>query len=100
MNVDHYKAKPSSLGVQDIDFIVAHDCGVFVARYAEYLSEGMDVPSVGFEAEYYRMRYESLLQKYSIHKVNKGYVSENDDLPRPRTKIIPIPDESGIVSIE
>ncbi|KAF3679324.1 hypothetical protein FXO37_03928 [Capsicum annuum] len=64
MNVDHYKAKPSSLGVQDIDFIVAHDCGVFVAGYAEYLSEGIDVPSVGFEAEYHRMRYESLLRKY------------------------------------
>ncbi|KAF3615309.1 putative 13 kDa ribonucleoprotein-associated protein-like [Capsicum annuum] len=29
--------------------------GVFVVGYAEYLSRAMDVPSVGFEAEYHRI---------------------------------------------
>ncbi|PHU01185.1 Tyrosine aminotransferase [Capsicum chinense] len=31
------------------------DCGVFIVGYAEYLSEGIDVPSDGFKAEYHRM---------------------------------------------
>ncbi|PHT58226.1 hypothetical protein CQW23_00589 [Capsicum baccatum] len=44
-----------------LKFHTKKDRGVFVARYAEYLSEGMNVPSDGFEAEYHRMRYTTLL---------------------------------------
>ncbi|PHT67972.1 hypothetical protein T459_27459 [Capsicum annuum] len=76
------------------------DCGFFVAGYPEYLSKGMDVPFVGFEEEYHQMRYASLFQNCGIRKAKKYYVSENDDPPRPRTKTILLPDESGIVSIE
>ncbi|KAF3678238.1 hypothetical protein FXO37_04473 [Capsicum annuum] len=75
------------------------DCRVFVAGYEEYLSKGMDVPSVDFEAEYHHMRYTSLLRNYGLRKAKKYYVSDNDDPPRPRTKILPSPDASGIVSI-
>ncbi|KAF3645250.1 putative protein EIN4-like [Capsicum annuum] len=64
------------------------DCGVFVAGYAEYLSEEMNVPSDGFEAEYHRMRYATLFQNYGTQKAKKGYVSENDDPPRPKSRII------------
>ncbi|PHT61789.1 hypothetical protein T459_34353 [Capsicum annuum] len=67
------------------------DCGVFVAEYAEYLSEGMDVSSVDFEAEYHRMRYAALLQNYGLQKAKKGYVSDNDDPPRLMTKKSPYP---------
>ncbi|PHU06743.1 hypothetical protein BC332_23232 [Capsicum chinense] len=42
------------------------DCGVFVAGYVEYLSEGMNTPSVDFEEEYHRMRYTSLLRNYGL----------------------------------
>ncbi|KAF3674360.1 hypothetical protein FXO38_05263 [Capsicum annuum] len=42
------------------------DCEIFVAGYAEYISEGMSVPSVDFEAAYYRMRYTSLLRNYGL----------------------------------
>ncbi|PHT32018.1 hypothetical protein CQW23_28355 [Capsicum baccatum] len=76
------------------------DCGVFVAGYAEYLSEGMNVPSDGFEAEYHRMHYATLLRKYGIQKVQKGYVSENDDPSRPRSRNIRISGENEIVSSE
>ncbi|KAM3361173.1 hypothetical protein P3S68_016027 [Capsicum galapagoense] len=58
------------------------DCEVLVVRYAEYLSEGMNVPSDGFEAEYHRMHYATLLRTYGIQKAQKGYFSENDDPPR------------------
>ncbi|PHT55462.1 hypothetical protein CQW23_03948 [Capsicum baccatum] len=64
------------------------DCGVFVVGYVEYLSEEINVPSDGFEAEYLRMRYATLLRKYGIQKSKKGYVSENDDPPRPKSRII------------
>ncbi|PHT36687.1 hypothetical protein CQW23_24387 [Capsicum baccatum] len=76
------------------------DCRVFVAGYAEYLSEEMDVVSVDFEAEYHRMRYAALLWNYGLQKMKKGYVNDNDDPPRPRTKNISSPDEIEIVSIE
>ncbi|PHT48417.1 hypothetical protein CQW23_12625 [Capsicum baccatum] len=76
------------------------DCGVFVAGYAEYLSEEINVPSDGFKADYHRMRYATLLQKYGIQKANKGYVSENDDPPRPKSRIIQIPNDNAIVCIE
>ncbi|PHT27522.1 hypothetical protein CQW23_32876 [Capsicum baccatum] len=69
------------------------DCGVFVSGYAKYLSKGMGVPSVGFEAEYHLMRYASLLQNYSLRKAKKCP-------PRPRIKNLPLPDETRIVSIE
>ncbi|PHT52831.1 hypothetical protein CQW23_07293 [Capsicum baccatum] len=81
-------------------FHAKKNCGVFVAGYAEYLSEGMNVPSDSFEVEYHRMHYATLLQKYGIQKAQKGYVSENDDPPRPRSRNIRILDENEIVSIE
>ncbi|KAM3344908.1 hypothetical protein P3S68_024617 [Capsicum galapagoense] len=76
------------------------DCGVFVAGYDEYLSEGMNVPSGGFEAEYHRMRYATLLRKYGIQKAQKDYVSENDDPPRSWLRNIRISGKDEIVSIE
>ncbi|PHT36763.1 hypothetical protein CQW23_24463 [Capsicum baccatum] len=65
---------------------VVMDYGVFVAGYAEYLSEAMDVPLVGSEAEYHLMRYAALLRNYGLQKEKKGYVNDNDDPPRPRTE--------------
>ncbi|PHT54882.1 hypothetical protein CQW23_03368 [Capsicum baccatum] len=62
------------------------DCGVFVAVYVEYLSEGLGIPCSGIDAPYYRLRYSSLLCKYGSEKAENGYFSENDDPPRPRSK--------------
>ncbi|KAM3248655.1 hypothetical protein P3L10_010424 [Capsicum annuum] len=61
------------------------NCGVFVAVYAEYLSEGLGIPSSGIDAQYHHMRYATLLCKYGSVKAEKGYFSENDDPPRPRS---------------
>ncbi|KAM3359704.1 hypothetical protein P3S68_019415 [Capsicum galapagoense] len=58
--------------------------GVFVAVYAEYLSEGLVIPSSGIDAQYHRMRYATLLCKYGSVKAEKGYFSKNDDPPRSR----------------
>ncbi|PHU02777.1 hypothetical protein BC332_28028 [Capsicum chinense] len=67
-------------------------CGVlhvFVVVYAEYLSEGLGIPCLGIDAQYHRLRYASLLCKYESEKAEKGYFSENDDPPRPRSKFAP-----------
>ncbi|PHT41634.1 hypothetical protein CQW23_20488 [Capsicum baccatum] len=80
--------------------IDGRDCGVYVAGYAKYISEGIGVPSVDFVAKYHRMRYASLLQNCDLWKAEKCYVSDNNDPPRPRTKNASLPDETGIVSIE
>ncbi|PHT30627.1 hypothetical protein CQW23_29807 [Capsicum baccatum] len=101
VNLEAYRDKIT----QRTQFLNEHpfeveDCGVFVAGYAEYLSEGINVPSDGFEAEYHRMCYTTLLRKYGIQKTQKGYVSENDDPPRPTSRNIRISGENEIVSIE
>ncbi|PHT55555.1 hypothetical protein CQW23_04041 [Capsicum baccatum] len=65
------------------------DYGVFVAVYADYLSEGLDIPCSGIDTQYHRLRYASLLCKYGSKKAENGYFSENDDPPRPRSKFSP-----------
>ncbi|KAF3654466.1 putative protein EIN4-like [Capsicum annuum] len=59
------------------------NCGVLIAIYAEYLSEGLGIPSSGIDSQYHPMRYATILCKYGSVKAEKGYFSENDDPPRP-----------------
>ncbi|PHT76956.1 putative glutathione S-transferase [Capsicum annuum] len=59
------------------------------AVYAEYLSEGLDIPSSKIDAHYHRLRYVSILCKYGSVKADNGYFSENYDPPRPRMKFTP-----------
>uniref|UniRef100_M1DSU4 Ulp1 protease family, C-terminal catalytic domain containing protein n=1 Tax=Solanum tuberosum TaxID=4113 RepID=M1DSU4_SOLTU len=51
----------------------------FVAAYAEFLSDGLQVPSDGIISQTIRMRYASLLWNYGILKAQCGYVSNNED---------------------
>ena len=69
-----------------IDDIPCRDCGPFVAAYAEFLSDGLQVPSDGISSETLRMRYASLLWNYGILKARSSYVSNNEDPQRPRPK--------------
>ncbi|KAM3360494.1 hypothetical protein P3S68_020206 [Capsicum galapagoense] len=85
-----------NISQQDCDSL---DCGVFIAGYAEYISEGMSVPSVDFESTYHPMRYTSLLRNFDLQKAKKDYVSENEDPPRSRRTKHSIPDEMDIVRI-
>ncbi|KAM3307354.1 hypothetical protein P3S67_009097 [Capsicum chacoense] len=85
--------------VEYVQHIMQQECDT-VAGYAKYLSEEMNVPSDGFEEEYHRMCYATLLRKYGIQKVKKSYVSETDDPPRSKSRIIQISDDNAIVCIE
>ena len=69
-----------------IDDIPCRYCGLFVAAYAEFLSDGLEVPFCGLSAETLRMRYASLLWNYEIVKARNGYVSNNEDPEMRRTK--------------
>ncbi|PHT72648.1 hypothetical protein T459_23433 [Capsicum annuum] len=55
-----------------IDGLLKHhairDCGHFVAAYAEYLSDGLQVPNDGIDARLLRKRYATLLWKYEEAK--------------------------------
>ena len=62
-----------------IDDIPCRDCGIFVAAYAEHLSDGLQVPSCGISADTLHLRYASLLWNYGIVKARNGYVSDNEN---------------------
>ncbi|KAF3614320.1 hypothetical protein FXO38_35755 [Capsicum annuum] len=55
------------------------DCGLFVAVYAEYLSNELQVPNDGLDAELLHKRYSALLWKYGEAKAQKPYTSDIKD---------------------
>ncbi|PHT68573.1 hypothetical protein T459_28060 [Capsicum annuum] len=58
---------------------VGRDCSLFVAAYAEYLSDGLQVPNDELDAGLLRKRYAALLWKYREAKAQKSYVSDIKD---------------------
>ncbi|PHU12169.1 hypothetical protein BC332_19099 [Capsicum chinense] len=76
------------------------DCGVFVCAYAEILSEGLQVHSCEFDSACQRALYAFLLWHYGVEKKNKGYTSDNGDLPRPRKSVIEEIEANAIVTLE
>ncbi|PHU19528.1 hypothetical protein BC332_10679 [Capsicum chinense] len=55
------------------------DCGPFVAAYAEYLSDGLQVPNDELDARLLRKRYAALLWKYGEVKTQKPYATDVKD---------------------
>ncbi|KAF3641820.1 putative protein EIN4-like [Capsicum annuum] len=68
------------------------DYGLFIAAYAEYLSDGLQVSNDGVDAGLLRKRYFSPLWKYGEAKDQKPYSSDIKDLRRPKLNSI-APDE-------
>ena len=58
----------------------------FFVAYAEYLSDGLQVPSCEISANTLRLRYASLLWNYGIIKARNDYVSNNEEPKMPRPK--------------
>ncbi|PHT94500.1 hypothetical protein T459_02382 [Capsicum annuum] len=65
--IEAYRDKMANLfEVQYVDRITQQtigslDCSLFVATYAEYLSDGLQVPNDGIDAKLLRKRYAALL---------------------------------------
>ncbi|KAF3668127.1 putative protein EIN4-like [Capsicum annuum] len=75
------------------------DCGPFVAAYAEYLSDELQVPNNGLDTGLLRKTYASLLWKYGEVKAQKPYATDVKDprLPKPNSLA---PDEEQLVHID
>ncbi|KAF3678572.1 hypothetical protein FXO37_04317 [Capsicum annuum] len=72
------------------------DCSPFVATYAEYLSDGLQVPNDGLDVGLLHKRYTALLWKYGEAKSQKSYANDVKDPRRPKPNLI-APDEEQLV---
>ena len=74
---------------------------MYVATFAEFLSDQLVIPpdTDGHLANYLRNRYAALLWRYGSDKVNGGYISDNDDPPKPKGQFT-TPTEDDIVNID
>ncbi|KAM3217471.1 hypothetical protein P3L10_026914 [Capsicum annuum] len=93
--LDAYKEKTDqhAFDVHIVDGIVQKssgmlNCGLFVAAYAEYLSDQHQISSSEFDPKKHHTRYTSLLWDYCVNKACTGYVSDNQDPPRPKCTFI------------
>ncbi|KAF3652785.1 hypothetical protein FXO37_17337 [Capsicum annuum] len=75
------------------------DWDLFVATYAEYLSDGLQVPNNGLDVGLLQKRYASLLWKYGEAKAQKPYASNIKDPQRSRSNSA-APDEEQLVYID
>ncbi|KAF3661375.1 hypothetical protein FXO37_12958 [Capsicum annuum] len=75
------------------------DCGPFVAAYAEYLSDGLQVPNARLDAGLLRKTYAALLWKYGEAKAQKPYATDVKDPRRPKPNSV-APDEEQLVHID
>ncbi|PHU22434.1 hypothetical protein BC332_07541 [Capsicum chinense] len=101
--LDTYKKKSDqhAFDVHIVDGIVQQssstlDCGLFVVAYADFLSDRHQIPSSEFDPKKHRTRYASLLWDYGVNKACIGYVSDNQDPPRPKRTFIQSEDTTMI----
>ncbi|PHT89215.1 hypothetical protein T459_04328 [Capsicum annuum] len=75
------------------------DCSLFVAAYAEYLSDGLQVPNDGLDVGLLLKIYATLLLKYGEVKSQKPYAGDIKDPRRPTLNSV-APNEEQLVHIE
>ncbi|KAF3636517.1 putative protein EIN4-like [Capsicum annuum] len=103
--IETYRDKMANpFNVQYIDGIAQQtigslDCGPFVAAYAEYLSDGLQVPNDGLDAILLRKIYATLSWKYGEAKAQKPYAIDVKDPRRPKMNSV-APDEEQLVHID
>ncbi|PHT37602.1 hypothetical protein CQW23_21175 [Capsicum baccatum] len=69
---------------------------VIVLKERSYLSDVHQLPSSEFDPEMHRTIYTSFLWDYGMNKASNGYVSDNQDPPRPKGTFIPSEDTKMI----
>ncbi|PHT89459.1 hypothetical protein T459_04572 [Capsicum annuum] len=75
------------------------DCGPFVVAYAEYLSDGLQVPNDGLDAGLLWKIYAAFLWKYGEAKSQKPYATDVKDPQRRKPNSI-APDEEQLIHID
>ncbi|PHU19611.1 hypothetical protein BC332_10762 [Capsicum chinense] len=71
----------------------------FIASYAEYLSDRLQVPNDGLDSRLLRKRYAGLLWKYREAKAQKLYASYIKDPGRSKTNFVTL-DEEKLIHID
>ncbi|PHT55448.1 hypothetical protein CQW23_03934 [Capsicum baccatum] len=103
--IEAYRDKMANpFDVQYVDGIAQQtigslDCGPFVAAYAEYLSDGLQVPNDGLNVGLLRKIYVALLWKYGEAKAQKPYAIDIKDPRRPKPNSIAL-DKEQLVHID
>ncbi|PHT60295.1 hypothetical protein CQW23_02658 [Capsicum baccatum] len=103
--IEAYRDKMANpFDVQYVDGIAQQtigslDYGSFVAAYAEYLSDGLQVPNDGLDARLLHKIYAALLWKYGEAKAQKPYVTDVKDPRRLKPNSIAL-DEEQLVHID
>ncbi|KAF3681279.1 hypothetical protein FXO37_02971 [Capsicum annuum] len=103
--IEAYQDKMANpFDVQHIDGISQQtigilDCVPFVAAYAEYLSDGLQIPNDGLDVGLLRKRYAALLWKYGEAKDQKSYATDIKDPRQPKSNSIAL-DEEQLVHID
>ncbi|PHU02549.1 hypothetical protein BC332_27800 [Capsicum chinense] len=75
------------------------DCGPFVAAYAEYLSDGLQVPNDGINVGLLFKRYAALLWIYGEAKAQMPYATDVKNPRRPKSNFV-APNEEQLVHID
>ncbi|PHU00393.1 hypothetical protein BC332_30180 [Capsicum chinense] len=75
------------------------DCGLFVVAYAEYLSDGLQVPNDGLDVGLLRKKYAAILWKYGEVQALKPYASDIKDPQRSKPNSA-APGEEQLAPIE
>ncbi|PHT40063.1 hypothetical protein CQW23_18917 [Capsicum baccatum] len=75
------------------------NCGPFIAFYAEYLSDRLQVPNDGLDVRLLCKIYAALLWKYGEAKAQKPYATDVKDPRRPKVNSIAL-DEDQLVHID
>ncbi|PHT62311.1 hypothetical protein T459_33845 [Capsicum annuum] len=105
LTIEAYRTKMGNpFDVQYIEGIAQQtigslDCCLFIVAYAEYLSDGLQVPNDVLDAGLLRKRYAALLWKYGETKAQKPYASDIKDPRQPKSNFA-APDEEQLVHIE
>ncbi|KAF3633433.1 hypothetical protein FXO37_27032 [Capsicum annuum] len=92
------KVEPVSLGERK-NYLFERDCSPFIAAYAEYLSDGLQVPNDGLDAGLLHKIYAAFLWKYGEAKDQKPYATDIKDPRRPKPNFV-ASDEEQLVHID
>lgn len=59
-----------------------------MADYAEYLSNGFEIPTSELYTTLHRIKYASFSWDYELDKTMNEYISDNQDPPKPKQTYI------------
>ncbi|PHT89193.1 hypothetical protein T459_04306 [Capsicum annuum] len=96
---DFLQIFPHLANVLHANVKTARNCGLIVAAYVKYLSDGLQVPNDRLDARLLRKRYASLLLKYGEAKSQKSCASDIKDPRRPKLNFA-APNKEKLIHIE